>query len=264
MHRRQIMITAGIDCGAKYTKTVLLNKGKIIARSAVATGFHPQKAADASLAGAIQMAGVTGNDIGQKIATGSGKSLITIANATASDMKAMSRGAFFLFPDARTVVDVGAEEGRAAKLDDSGNPIDFAVNGQCAAGGGAFIEAMARALETPLEELGPLALTTEKSTPINAQCVIFAESEVVGLIHEKIPKNEISKAIHDSMANRIGSIIHRIGIHPDVVLIGGVAHNPGFLSSLKRELKIDTIWVPDHPEFVTALGAALIAAGKID
>lgn len=256
------MTTAGIDCGAKNTKTVILKNGKIIARSTVTTGFDQAKAAEKSLDRAIDAAGIRKSDIRKIVGTGSGKSSIKIAEDTASDMKAMSKGALFYFPKARTVIDVGAEEGRAAKLDASGNPIDFAVNGQCAAGGGAFIEAMARALETPLEELGPLALTTDKRIPINAQCVIFAESEVVGLIHAKTPTNEISKAIHDSMANRIVSIIRRIGIHEDVVLIGGVAHNPGFLAALKRELELETLRVPDYPEYATALGAAVVAAEK--
>jgi benzoyl-CoA reductase subunit D len=103
-------------------------------------------------------------------------------------------------------------------------------------------------------------LTTDKRIPINAQCVIFAESEVVGLIHAKTPTNEISKAIHDSMASRIGSIIRRIGVNDDVVLVGGVAHNPGFLAALKCELKLDRIRVPEYPEFIAAIGAALVAA----
>ncbi len=255
------MTAVGIDCGAKNTKTVILRNGRVVGRATVTTGFDQHEAVDSSLTIALAAAGINRAEIHKIVGTGSGKTSITIADDTASDMQAMSKGAFYYFPGARTVIDVGAEEGRAVKLDAAGNPIDFSVNGQCAAGSGAFIEAMARALDTPLEALGPLALTTDKKIPINAQCVIFAESEVVGLIHAGTPVNEISKAIHDSMANRIVSIVRRIGIDEDVVLIGGVAHNPGFLEALKRELGLDTLRIPEHPEFATALGAALIAAG---
>jgi len=257
------MITAGIDCGAKNTKTVLLKDAKIIGKGMVLTEFDQEQAVEASLARAIEEAGITRDDINRILGTGSGKDSITLADDTVNDIKAVGKGALFFFPKARTVVDVGAEEGRAAKLDDNGNPVDFAINEKCAAGAGTFIEAMGRALETPLEEMGLLALMSEKEIPMNAQCAIFAESEVVGLIHARTAKNDISKAIHDSMARRIVSMIRQIGVHEDVVLIGGVGYNPGFLAAMKRELNIDTIYVPEHPEFGAAVGAAVAAAEEI-
>jgi len=158
------------------------------------------------------------------------------------------------------VADVGAEEGRAAKVDEKGNVVDFAMNEKCAAGAGAFIEAMSRALETPLEQLGPLALSSNKSIPMNAQCTIFAESEVVGLIHAKTEKKDISKAIHDAIAARIVSMVRRIGVNPDVVMIGGVAYNPGFVAALRRELGLEKVYIPDMPEYGAAVGAAAVAA----
>jgi benzoyl-CoA reductase subunit D len=158
------------------------------------------------------------------------------------------------------VADVGAEEGRAAKIDENGNPVDFVINGKCAAGAGTFIETMARALEVTLEEMGLLCLQSEKEIPMNAQCAIFAESEVVGLIHAKTSKPDISKAIHDAMANRIISMIRRIGVNEDVVIIGGVGRNEGFVTTMKRELKLDNLYIPDEPEFGAAVGAAVIAA----
>jgi benzoyl-CoA reductase subunit D len=158
------------------------------------------------------------------------------------------------------VADVGAEEGRAAKLDEQGNALDFAINEKCAAGAGAFIEAMGRALEAPLEEMGPLALKSIKEIPMNAQCAIFAESEVVGLIHAKTEKQDISKAIHDAMASRIVSMIRRIGVNEEVVMLGGVAYNPGFVEAMKRQLGIGRLHIPDRPEFGMAVGAAVVAA----
>jgi benzoyl-CoA reductase subunit D len=260
MGRFEKMITAGIDCGAKNTKTVIMKDGRIIGKGAVLTGFEQEKAVEESLEKAVQTAGISRDDIEKIIGTGSGKDAIKIANDTVNDIKAMGRGAHYFFPNARTVADVGAEEGRAAKIDENGNPVDFAINEKCAAGAGAFIEAMARALEVTLEEMGPLCLTSDKEIPMNAQCAIFAESEVVGLIHAKTDKPDISKAIHDSMASRIVSMIRRIGVNEDVVLIGGVGHNPGFTSAMKRELKLEKIYIPDDPEYGESVGAAVVAA----
>lgn len=254
------MITSGIDCGAKTTKTVILKDGRIIGKAGIASGFDLEKSIQTSLSRAVDAAGINRDDIEQIHGTGSGKASIKMAAKTVNDIQAVAKGAVFFFPRARTVVDVGAEETRTAKLDAAGNPVDFAVNDKCAAGAGAFIESMARALETPLEEIGPLALTTDKDVPINAQCAIFAESEVVGLIHSKVPRNEISKAIHDAMAGRVAAMIRRIGVAEDVVVVGGVANNPGFLAALKRLLNLKDILVPDQPEFAAAVGAAISAA----
>jgi benzoyl-CoA reductase subunit D len=174
----------------------------------------------------------------------------------------MGKGANYFFAGARTVADVGAEEGRAAKLDEQGNAVDFVVNEKCAAGAGAFIEAMSRALETDLEEMGPMALSSDKEIPMNAQCAIFAESEVVGLIHARTEKRDVSKAIHDAVASRIASMIRRIGVNQDVVMMGGVAYNPGFVEAMKRELKLETIHIPDAPEYGMAVGAAIVASER--
>ncbi|UCG08752.1 MAG: hypothetical protein JSV83_08925 [Desulfobacterales bacterium] len=257
------MITAGIDCGAKNTKTIIMKDGKIIGKGMVLSGFDQEKAVEASLEQAIQNAGIEKDDIQGICSTGSGQKAVKMSDDTVSDIKAMSRGANFFFPNARTVVDVGAEEGRAAKIDENGNPVDFAINEKCAAGAGAFIEAMARALEVTIEEMGSLCLQSDKEIPMNAQCVVFAESEVVGLIHTKADKADISKAIHDSMASRIASMIRRIGVNKDVAMIGGVGYNPGFMAAMLRELKVEKIYIPDEPEYGAAVGAAVLAAEEL-
>lgn len=253
------MITAGIDCGAKNTKTVILKDGKILGKGQVLTGFDHGVAIKASLEAACEDAHVVEGDIERIGGTGSGKSSIEGANSV-NDIKAMAKAARYYYPTSNTVCDVGAEEGRAAKIDEKGNSVDFAINEKCAAGGGAFIDAMGRALETPLEEMGPLALTSDAQIPMNAQCTIFSESEVVGLIHAKTSKRDISKAIHDAMASRIVPLLRRVGVNPDVVMIGGVANNPGIVDALQRELKQDKIYIPDDPEFGAAVGAAVAAA----
>jgi len=254
------MITAGVDCGARNTKTVIMDDGKIIGKAKVPTGFDQKKAVNESLQKAIEAARINREDIERIGGTGSGRNSVEMADTKVNDIKAMARAANYFFPNCRTVSDVGAEEGRAVKIDERGNVVDFAVNEKCAAGAGAFIEAMARALQVTMDEMGPLCLQSEKEIPINAHCVIFAESEVVGLIHAQTAKPDICKAIHDAMASRIASLIRRVGVSEDVALIGGAGRNSGFVDAMKRELKLEKIFIPDEPEYGAAVGAALVAA----
>lgn len=257
------LITAGIDCGAKTTKTVIMQDGKIVGRAAVLTGFDQAAAITESLSDALRDAGISVNRLDRIAGTGSGAKSIQDADLLVNEIKAIAAAANYFFPSAGTVVDVGAEESRAVKCDDKGRVIDFVVNEKCAAGAGIFIEAMARALEIEVEKMGETALSSENSIRINAQCTIFAESEVVGLIHANTEKKDICKAIHDAMASRIGSMIRHIGMNPDVVMLGGTAYNRGFVAAMKRELDVDLILVPDLPEFGAAVGAS-IAAGRAD
>ncbi len=259
------MISAGIDCGAKNTKAVILKDGKIIGESVVLTSFDQVKAIQTCYEEALKKAGIADAQVQAIGGTGSGKNAVTTAlpktKELVNDIKAMGKGAHFFFPDAKTAVDVGAEEARAARLDGEGNTLDFSINEKCAAGSGAFIEAMGRALETTMEEMGPLALKSNKEIPMNAQCAIFAESEVIGLIHAKTEIQDISKAIHDAMASRIVSLVRRIGLNGNVMMMGGVAYNPAFVQSMKRQLGTDQISIPDRPELGMAVGAA-VAAGE--
>jgi benzoyl-CoA reductase subunit D len=256
------MITAGLDLGTQSVKAVILKDGEVISRSQAFSGFDPGKAAEQTLDEALQKAHISPKDLDHITATGSGMALATNANSTISMMGADAKAGVYLFPKARTIIDVGAEEARAVKCDEKGIMVDFVVNERCAAGAGTFIEAMARALEVKLEEMGPLSLKAERASPINASCVIFGESDVVTLIHRRESKPEIARAVFDAMADRISSMVHRLGVNPGVILVGGVAKDVGFIASLKRKLSID-VSIPEYPEFAGALGAALAAAGKV-
>jgi benzoyl-CoA reductase subunit D len=254
------MITAGIDCGAQYTKAVIIGDGAIRGKGLVLTGFDLVRAAEEALNGAMTLAAVGRQDLQKIYVTGSGKDAIKIGDGSVSEIKAMASGAHFFFRGARTVADVGAEEGRAARLDEKGHPVDFVINEKCAAGAGAFIEAMARALEMSVAEIGPLSLQSDHEIPLNAQCAIFAESEVVGLIHSRASKPDISKAIHDAVASRVVSMIRRLGVHEDVALLGGLGRNPGFVASMTQQLKVQQVFTAPDPEFGAAVGAAVCAA----
>lgn len=253
------MITAGVDVGNKFTKVVIMKDGQILSRSMVLSGFDQKAAAEEAFAKAVAEAGITKEDVKYIMATGAGKGEVSFANETVTEVGADARGAIYLFPSGRSIIDVGAEEGRALKCDERGKIIDFAINEKCAAGAGSFTEAMARALEVPLEEMGPLALKSTRSIPMNAQCAVFAESEVVSLIHSRISKEDISKAVHDAIASRIISMARRVGVEKDLVMTGGVGRNVGFIRALGEGLEMEVL-VPEAPEFVSATGAALAAA----
>jgi benzoyl-CoA reductase subunit D len=256
------MITAGLDLGTQSVKVVIVKNGEMLARSKAFSGFDPAKAAEQVLGEALKQASLSMSDIAHVTATGSGMEMAAKSNSTVSMMGADAKAGIHLFPNARTIIDVGAEEARAVKCDDNGIMMDFVVNERCAAGAGAFIEAMARALEVKLEDMGPLSLKAERASSINASCVIFGESDVVSLIHRQESKPEIARAIFDAMADRVSSMVHRLGVNPDVLLVGGVAKDIGFVSSLKRKLGVD-ILIPEYPEYVGALGAALVAVNRV-
>ncbi|HEJ83244.1 MAG TPA: CoA activase [Desulfobacteraceae bacterium] len=254
------MISAGIDCGAKNTKTIIMKDGEIIGKAKVLTGFDQDRAVTQSWEKALEGTGLKAEEVERTCGTGSGKNIIRNADGLVNDIKAIGKAAHYFFPKARTVADVGAEEGRAARLDEKGNAVDFAINDKCAAGAGTFIEAMSRALEIPLDEMGPMANQSHKQITMNAQCAIFVESEAIGLIHANTAKQDISRAIHDAVASRIVSMIRRVGVNEDVVVMGGVACNPGFITAMKKQLALENLYIPDDPEYGMAVGAAVVAA----
>jgi len=254
------MITMGIDLGAKYIKVIILKDIKIIAKTNVLAGFDVEKSAQLAVDKALKEAGIKKDDLNKVVSTGVGEKLAPFYDETRSTVGCDSLGAVYLHPNARSVIDVGAEEGRGMRCDETGKIIDFEVNEKCAAGAGAFTEAMSRALEVPLEELGALSLKSTEEIPMNAQCTVFAESEVVTMVHNKVSKANMARAVHDAMASRITSMIRKIGFDKDVVLVGGVANNVGFVDSLNNDLGLKVV-VPEDPEYVGALGAALAAAG---
>ena len=255
------MITAGVDLGTQSVKVVILKDGEVVARGKAFSGFDPAQAAEQVFGEALKEAKLSISDVNHITATGSGMDLAPKSDSTISMMGADAQAGVHLFPKARTIIDVGAEEARAVKCDNNGVMMDFVVNERCAAGAGAFIEAMARALEVKLEDMGPLSLKAERASSINASCVIFGESDVVTLIHRQESKPEIARAIFDAMADRISSMVHRLGVNPDVVLLGGVARDVGFVASLRRKLGVDVL-IPEFPEYAGALGAALVAAKR--
>lgn len=256
-----MMIVAGLDIGVQNVKVVLLKDGEIISRILAPSGFNLGEAAEQALREAAENAKISIEDIGHVTATGMGVELAPRADSTISMISADAIAAVHLHQSTRTVIDIGAEESRVLNCNEKGIVLDFTINERCAAGAGAFLEAMARALEVNIKDMGYLSLEAEGTVSISATCVIFGESDVVSLIHKQTPKKEIARAIYDALAERIMSMIHRIGLKPDVMLVGGVAKDVGFAAALRRKIGVDII-IPNYPEFAGALGAALYALSK--
>jgi benzoyl-CoA reductase subunit D len=253
------MVTAGIDSGAKTVKVVVMGDGSVLGKSLIVAGGETASACEEAYDEALRQAGVRRQDVHKVCATGSGKALVGFRNDVVTEVGASGKGSVYFFPQARTVIDVGAEEGRAIRVDETGKVLDFVINEKCAAGAGAFVEAMARALELSVDEIGRLSLEATGEVCIDARCTVFAEREVISLAQNKTPKPDMARAIHDAIADRIVSMVMRVGPEPEILLAGGMAKNVGFVHAVGRALGM-TLSLPDDPEFVGAVGAALVAA----
>ena len=253
------MITAGMDVGAKTVKVMILKDGEIMGKGMATAGLEADGANQEAWDMALKDAGITREEVGRVIATGSRREEVRGFDGEASEVITDARAMTIMNPEIRTIIDVGAEEGRAIKTNPEGKVLDFAVNEKCAAGAGAFIEAMARAMQVSIEEFGALSLESTKVIPINAQCAIFAESEVVSLVHDETGRPDICKAVNDAIADRLASMARRVRVEPKVALIGGAALGIGLQSSLKNALDLDELYIPEDPVFLGAYGAALIA-----
>lgn len=249
------MIVAGIDVGGKNVHIVIQKDGLMIGKGVAPTGIKKAEAVETLYGQMLKQAGLTRMEVERVIATGSAAKRVPFANDIISDIVADAKGVIRRFPDARTIIDIGAEEGRAIRISPGGKVLDFAINDRCAAGTGTFVEAMARALEVSIEELSQIAFDSKRSIPMNAQCVVFGESEVISLIHQKIPKPDISRAVMDAIAGRMGSLIRMVGLEKEVVLIGGMAKNRGFVDSFQKNIEMP-VTVPDDPDYMGAFGAA--------
>jgi benzoyl-CoA reductase subunit D len=198
---------------------------------------------------------LTRKDVERVVATGSAAKRVAFANGSIPDAAADARGVNKLIPTARTVIDVGAEESRVIKVSPDGRVLDFAINDKCAAGTGTFVEAMSRALEVSVDEMSKITLQSTQTLSTNAQCAVFGESEVVSLIHQKTPKPDIARAVMNAIAGRVASVARMVGLEKDVVMVGGMARNAGFVDSLKKNIEMD-VRVPEDADYIGALGAA--------
>jgi predicted CoA-substrate-specific enzyme activase len=254
-----MMIVAGIDVGGKNVHIVIKKDGQILGKVSGSSGIRKAESVEQLYDEVLKKIGITRKDVERVVATGSAAKRVAFANGVIPDAAADARGVIKVFPSARTVIDVGAEEGRSIKVGAGGKVLDFAINEKCAAGTGTFVEAMSRALEISVDEMSKITLQSTQTLSTNAQCAVFGESEVVSLIHQKTPKPDIARAVMNAIAGRIASVARIVGLEKDVVMVGGMAKNAGFVDSFKKNIQMDVL-VPEDPDYMGALGAAEAAA----
>jgi predicted CoA-substrate-specific enzyme activase len=258
------MMVAGCDVGSLTAKAVIMNDGEMIASAVERAGTRPKDSAERVLDMALTMAGLTRSDIDFAVGTGYGKDQIPFVNQSESEISCHAKGAWWQMPSARMVIDIGGQDAKAIRMDDSGGIVRYVYNDKCASGTGRFLEIMAEALGVHLEDMGRLSGESTEKLTISNQCVIFAETEVVSLINERKKPQDIARALHKALASRVASLAKSIGLDQDIVMTGGVAKNSGVFNALSEGLGLPVKRLPAmDPQINGALGAALIAAEKM-
>lgn len=252
------MIAAGCDVGSLTAKAVILKDGAIAAREVMRAAASPERSAREVMERAVAQAGVSMADIARCVGTGYGRKHIDFVQSMESEIACHARGAVWQVPSARTVVDIGGQDAKAIRIDDTGNVERYAYNDKCASGTGRFLEIIADALEIPLEEMGAVSQKSTEQLTLSNQCVVFAETEIISLVSQGREIADIVSALHRAVANRAASLARGIGVAGDAVMTGGVAKNAGMFLALERALGVPLKSVPD-PQINGALGAALFA-----
>ncbi len=251
------MVSAGIDIGSTATKAVVFD-GEIIGRAQVPTGWDPKEAGLTAFRNALGMAGISEDRVEVIVGTGYGRVSLPIFTDRLTEITCHARGAHYLNPGARTVIDIGGQDCKVISLNPDGSVSDFIMNDKCAAGTGRFLQGMAGILDVSLDEMGALAAGVEP-VPLSSMCAVFAESEVIGLLARGTGKGSIAAGVIDTIARRIHGLAGRLALLETVTFTGGIAQNPVICEKIGEVLGV-RLHVPADPQFVGALGAALIGA----
>jgi predicted CoA-substrate-specific enzyme activase len=254
------VICAGIDAGSRAIKIVLLASDGLEVRAAGAAdqGTDQDGRAERLLDGLLAEGGLEREGITRTVATGYGRNLIGAADATVTEITCHARGVRHLVPEAATIVDIGGQDSKLIKLDGRGAVRDFAMNDRCAAGTGCFLEMVARKLGVALDELGPMAERSRERIAISNVCVVFAETEIIGLLAAGAAEEDIVAGVQTAIAERVATMAGR-KVTPPIIFTGGVALVSGMDRALAAVLGQPVQIAPD-PQMTGALGAALLAA----
>ncbi|MBN2158337.1 MAG: 2-hydroxyglutaryl-CoA dehydratase [Spirochaetes bacterium] len=256
------MITAGCDVGSLTAKAVILKDGAIVASEVIRAKTKPEDSAREVMDLALKKAGLEMGAVEYCVGTGYGRKHIPFVNDVESEIACHGRGAVWQVPSAKTVVDIGGQDCKAIRVDESGNVTRYVYNDKCASGTGRFLEIIAEALDIGLEELGDISEHSTKKLTLSNQCVVFAETEIISLVNEGAEIPDIIRALHNAVASRAASLAKSIVVESDVVMSGGVAKNAGMFRALSEALGVPLRQIGD-PQINGALGAALLAADKL-
>ena len=254
-------ITAGVDIGSTASKAVILVDRRPAAQIIGPSSTNPKRTAREIYEKALSEAGLGASDVSYIVGTGYGRTQVDFAAKNISEITCHGRGAHFLIPSVRTVIDVGGQDTKAICVDAKGNLLDFAMNDKCAAGTGRFLEAMSRSMEVPIGEMEKHYFEGRDPCTITSMCSVFAESEVINLINDGVPLAPIVKGLLASLASRVAAVARRLGLEKEVGMTGGVARSQGVREALQAKLGLELASFPgQNPQLVGALGAAVVAA----
>ena len=255
----------GCDAGSTYTKCVIIDEnGKILAAVAKRSRINPVLSAKDALDEVVsQVDGLnSAEELTYLIGTGYGRNKVPFADENISEISCHAMGVHVTDPSVKAIIDIGGQDVKGIAIDTDGTVLNFAMNDKCAAGTGRFFESMARAFEMSLDEFSNLSLTAKNVIPITAQCAVFAESEVISLVGEGKPMEEIAAGIQLSVAKRCFVMAKKAGAADSVTLTGGCAKNEGLKKAIEKVLKINVVDLPTDPQLMGALGAAEYARQK--
>jgi predicted CoA-substrate-specific enzyme activase len=258
------MICAGIDAGSRTIKIVLLdsNSRKVLGQGLSDQGIEQSKLASLLFERVLTESAVTRRDVKRVVATGYGRNAVDFADTTVTEITCHAHGVRRLVPDTATIVDIGGEDSKLIRLDSSGKVRDFAMNDRCAAGTGRFLEVVAERLAASLDELGDMAARSRRPAAISSMCVVFAETEIIGLLAAHTPREDIVAGVQAAIAARVAGMGGR-KVNAPIVFTGGVALVSGMKKALESVLGQPVAVAPD-PQMSGALGAALLAANGPD
>ena len=256
-------LVAGIDCGTGFTKALLARQDvpggllAILGKGRARSSVNVDQAATAALEEALKAAGVERGEVTYVAATGFGRYNLSYRDIAITEITSAARGAFCLRPTAGPVLDIGSQCTRAIGVTDRGKVHTFKSNDKCAAGSGMFIARAAKYLEIPLESVGEMSLKATHPHPISSICAVLAESEIINHVSAGVSVEDILRGIHESLAERAGAMLKRVGMDSELMFIGGVARQLGMAEALRQRLGVK-VTVPGDCDFVCALGAAAL------
>lgn len=250
---------AGVDVGSTQTKAIVIDEHRnIVGRSLLDTGANVVKAAESSYFAALRQGNIDEEEVEYVVGTGYGRYRVTFGNTQVTEISCHGRGAVHLFPNTKTVVDMGGQDTKAIAVSPEGEINDFCMNDKCAAGTGRFLGAAAAALDIPIDELGPVSLRSTKPIKISTTCTVFAESEVLAWLGKGKKIEDILWGVHQSIASRSAGLMRRVGIHDEITFTGGVSRNLGMVKALEERLE-KKLNISEECHYMGALGAALFA-----
>jgi len=251
------VIVAGIDIGSSSAKAVIMEDNEIISSSIIPTGPSSSETAQRVMDKALTN-GLSLKDVQYIVSTGYGRINVPFAQKNITEISCHARGIVAVFPDARTILDMGGQDCKAIRINEKGNVLKFLMNEKCAAGTGRYLERIAVALNIPLDDIGSLSLKSETPAEISSYCTVFAEGDAITLLRQGTPVNDILAGVCESLAERTQILIKRLGLVEEFSICGGIAKNIGIVKRLERNLGVKSYIAPE-PQIIGALGAALLA-----